>query len=239
MPSAKRRSKRKPIAWAAWLWAAFALNLVVGLQHSPITKPRVIRVTGATVEQRAHLEECLRALRGAPAAQVNRERLQARVLSLDSIAAASFQLNLFGRGTLEIVPHQPVALMGQNVALTAKGTAMTLAGEPPNLPKLEVSDNLLRPSLSLAANWQPTRVAAICRELAQADPETALLVRVSDRGMVEVQPVEGGARVIFGSADKWEEKVQALRLMLDKEESFWARFQEVNLTVPGTPMVVR
>ena len=239
MPSKKRRArKRRPIEWVPTLWVALACNVALGLLFSPLTKGQVVWVEGAPPSQREAIRQLVQVNRGIPGSRVNGAVLEGRVLELDPIATATYGQNLFGRGILKVTTKVGVAsLKGTKGLLSEEGTAFVeMPDSGSKLPLLVLPPVFMTPTLSPLAKWESVRVAALCKEVARNLSERPLLVEVTERGVIQLSPVDGGAQVVLGSSDNWEKKVTTLRKMLVAQPDLWKRYSEVNLIDPDSPM---
>lgn len=246
MPSKKRRTRRRrSVEWTPVLWIACVVNLVAGLLFSPLTKAQVVWVEGAPLSEREAIRSLVQLNRGIPGSRVNRSILESRILDLDPIDSVQYSQNLFGRGLLKITPKVAVARVrvsenGAPTLFSAEGTPYRgSVDRDVNLPELVLPADFKSPTLSPLSRWENGRIADLCQELSQNLSEKPVAVEVTERGVIQLIPLDGGARVVLGSSDGWEKKIATLTKMLAAQSDLWQRYSEVNLIDPDSPMTRR
>ncbi len=245
MPSKKRTTKRKRtrLKPEPLLWIGVFFSVLLGLNFSPLTQARIVRVQGANDFEEAAIRSVLQQVRRLPAWRVPIQRVESRIQEIESVAAASYSQNLFGRGVLKVTSRRPVAVIGlaaegPRVALSSDGTLYTHAGSiKAPIPELRLSPVMRVPSMGLMARWESGRIANLCEELSKFFPETQFAVEVTDRGVISLYVLGIGTRIVLGPSEGWKAKLEALSRMLSEESDLFKRNSEVNLTVPTSPMV--
>ncbi len=232
------RRKRREIQWRPVLWMAVALNSLLGICFSPITAAAKVRVVGCPESEKARIVQSLQALSGVPAAFSNRAQVEAEALSGDAVETANFKQNLFGRGLLTIQPKRPVAQVFAKtpMALSSTGSVYGLA-ESIKLPLLVLPGDALTPSLTLGGAWDCQRIAMICSRLDKDFPQIDWTVKIDPRGIVSLYS-SATNKVVLGSTDRFNEKLDQLAKALQAQPDLLARVRELNLTVPESPAII-
>ena len=239
MPSKKRRTrKRTRPNWPPILWLATAISVVLGILYSPLSRAQVVWVEGATQDQMPAIIKLLQSVRHQPALQVNKAKVESDVLEIDEIKSAKYTQNLFGRAVLQVVQKTPVARIGDTGAyLDEDGNIFNLTVNPKQIvPVLILNPIFTEPTLSPMARWESGRIAKICQQSSKNWPDFPAKIEVTERGVINLQPLTGGAMAVFGSSDDWEKKLAALARMVQAEPELWRRYKEVNLIDPENPM---
>ena len=195
-------------------------------------------VEGATRQQMPLIIQTLQTVRGQPALQVNKAKVESQTLELSALSTAEYTQNLFGRAVLKVVQRQPVARIGTTNAYMEENGGIFNLTDPPkgNIPVLILNPVFMEPTLSPMARWESGRIAKICQESSQNWPEIPVKIEVTERGVINLQPLTGGAMAILGSSDDWEKKLAALQRMVKAQPDLWKRYREVNLIDPEAPM---
>ncbi len=241
MPSKRRPTRRKRTNdWLPVLWIALGANVALGLLFSPLTKGRIVRTEGADEIAKPYIARAIKTIHGVPAAQLNKYSIESKVMLCDAVQDVTYTQNLFGRGLMKVKMRTPVARLesneeGRSVFLDAEGSVFRGVSDEA-LPILKLPVRFASPTLSIAAQWQSERIAKMCEYLATNLRETPISVEVTERGVIQLRSIDGGALVVLGSSDRWDKKVATLSQMLAQEPDLWKRYSEVNLTDPGNPM---
>lgn len=233
-----RHRRRPPINWPVVIWGLFLFNVILGILYSPLTKARIVWVEGASLEQKPELIKVIQAVRGLPWPQVDKDKIQGAALELSPVASAEYSQNPFGRGILKLRQRKPVARIGTTTAYMDEiGGIYNLSTAPMGkVPVLILSPVFTLPTLSPVARWESGRIAKICAESSRKWPEMPLKLEVTERGVINLQPLTGGAMAILGSSDDWEIKLAALDHMVRSDPDLWRRYREINLIDPQSPM---
>lgn len=208
------------------------LVATAGLGFSPLTGLREIRIEGADAEDMPRLTQILQQLRGIPCFRVNTDGVESDVLQLPWIRNATLQRNVFGYGLLRIAYRTPVANISNvpGFALSSEGVMFPCRHLGGFLPAIQFANGAPKPSLTLAADWEPRGVAEVAIQARLLEPAQAESILVTQRGTVCLNI--GTGHVVLGSCERLDAKFSALRDQLSKNRSLLAEVQELNLTVP-------
>jgi cell division protein FtsQ len=214
-------------------------NLIAGALYSPVTSLRKVRVEGAGEFDQLRLQRLLASLKDVPCAQVNARNIESLALDLPEARSAELTRNPFGSGLLKIRYKRPVArrFNGGNLALTADGVLYSADRLPEDLPTFNLPTDEPVPALALAANWQPARIAELAMAAREMAPQNAIRIDLNPSGVVCLNM--GSGRVVLGSTDNLEKKLQVLRERLEQNPMELSEVESLILTSPDNPSVVR
>jgi cell division septal protein FtsQ len=229
----RKRTRLKP---GPILWLLVVVNLIVGLLFSPMTAATTVDIEGARGSDRQRLQRDLQWIQGQPALRADRRGLIEQIYRRPDVRSVEFSQNLLGKGSLKIVYHQPVATLAgvEGVALTEAGTLVATPDIPEGLPVIEPFPEALAPNLALGANWDPRKVADLCRRAAAMPQLENLVITVESRLRVCLNSKNG--RVVLGSADQLNDKFEKLEEILGHQPNLLSPGKELNLTAPAKPV---
>lgn len=228
--------KRKP-NWGPILWLATTVNVAVGLAFSPVTAVARVRVVGALDSDRPRVTQAIQLLKNKPALRAGAERALEEVYRRPDVHSAQWSQNLFRRGLLELRYDAPVArLKGrEKTVLTTSGQIAQTQEPIDQLPELAPFDLSLEPSVAFGTPYEGVKIADVCFRAATLGIAN-LSISVQANGAVCLNSGSTG-RVLLGSPDDLDEKVEKLQEILSKQPNVLAEQKEIVLMVPSRGMV--
>lgn len=242
MPSRRRKTKyrkkrwTKPIEPAPWLWAAFVLDLAIGLIFSPATSLHTLRVTGSRPYDRERLGQIAQSTKGVPALRLDRNSVQSSVLQNLAVERVEFRANLFGRGVLDVVYRTPVARIegADGLYLSDTGVVFPSPAVLPLKGKVSPPTGVRGENLSVFGAWRSGATAKMCDNIRRRLPDLEWRLVVEQAGYVSLELAEGGV-VEFVSFDDTEKKVAKLAQVLRDDPKLFERAKRLNLSSPMKP----
>lgn len=236
----RRKRKRTRLKPAPILWLLLIANVTAGLLWSPITSIVRARVDGARPFDEPRIRLILEKLKGIPCAQVNPHEYESAVMSLPEVRTADLDRSVFGTALLRVSYRRAVARIRNtdNLALSIDGVLFP-TNEPADekLPFLELPKDRPRVLATIASPWRPVAIADLAVKAREMWPTDPLLIQVDERGSVCLNISTG--RVILGSATDLDKKLGVLRERLSQNPRELQEVEELNLTAPELPSVVR
>ncbi|MBX3110429.1 MAG: hypothetical protein KF857_00345 [Fimbriimonadaceae bacterium] len=234
-----RRAKksRRPLNWAVPLWAAFAASVAAGMWFSPLTAPRKVRVVGARPDDHVAVTQAVQSLTGTPWARVNRHDLEELVRRVPDIAAARYEGNVFGRGVLRITYRNPAAVVdgARPALLSDQGDVYAGRHRPSGLVHVALPPDGEGP-WSLLTNPLPARdIAWLALQLRSRFPDTLWTINIDARSVIILSPSKG-PRVVLGTSERLQEKVDGLAKILSTQPDIVRSASVINLTAPDQPV---
>ena len=246
-PKAKSSSTRKRTNRAyrpdGFLWVGLVLNLVAGFVLSPMTAITRVRVLGAEPFDRQRLQTQLEALGGKPVASITPRSVESGVTDAPEVRDVDFSRNWFGRAQLKITYRKPVAKItgSKSLYLSDEGVLYTSRQRIPVLPyaELPAAANLAALTYASEAPLQP--LAELCLRIpAPIEPAMTTALYHPEDGLC-LNTGEASALVIFGPAERMDEKLITLGKALRDNHRLLVDNSQINLIVPEkaarTPIV--
>jgi len=205
-----KRSRRRRIAWSVSLGAVVALIVVVAVgAYSPLMALREVRVEGAQRIPPAEIQAAFRPTLGTPLPLIASANVHEVLSAFPLIETYSTETIPPGTLVVRIVERTPVGVIetGEGLALVdAAGVVIERPAERPEGQPLITADGGIAGEGFRAA-------AAVIRSL-PADVRAQLVgVQAATADDVRLE-LAGGATVVWGSAEKSEDKAAVLaRLM--------------------------
>jgi cell division septal protein FtsQ len=212
--------------------------LVYGIGWSPITSVTNVRIEGAKGADRQRLQGIAEGIKGTPYLQVNNRLVESAVLDHPEVHAAEFSGNLFGSGLIRVTYREPVASLGGSpgVMLSKDGVLYPAMEAVDGLPVLDLPKGGPPTLLTLASNWEASRLANLAVESRNLASEGVVRIQVDERGVLCLNMNSGS--VILGSSDNLDRKLQVLRERMATDPDELSRVEALNLTVPDSPTYV-
>jgi hypothetical protein len=239
MRSKGRRKRRSSIRARPLLGWLLALNLAAGLLFSPAMAARRVRVLGAQPVDQPRIRRVLEGLRGVPFFFVHGPELESRLAAAPHLDSVSVSRNLFGRAVVRVFYRRAVARVAsqRSLALDPQGVVFLHPEPVRGVPTVFLPGQAFRPWLSACAPFETRSVAWVC-ERAAAIPNLDLgSVVLTYQGAVSLRD-RSGATVVLGPAERLEEKLERLEVILAERPSLFESVRELNLTAPSRPAIV-
>ena len=230
-------SRPKPaFPWGTALAALLIGNLAVGAWLSPITSVRTLRVEGVSEARRGTFVRYAQLLKGRPALNLNPRQFESTILKDAAVENVEFRRSPFGSANLRVSYRRPIArIMGAGgTVLSSDGVLFKVDATDLNIPTLELHPSSLSPSLALLGSWPGRDIARLIQSLPPKLSQKGLAVVVDSEGAVCLN-ITQAARIVWGSADRLEEKLKALEGLLSERPNLLENVKELNLTEPSRP----
>ncbi|HVT13428.1 MAG TPA: hypothetical protein VHE55_14270 [Fimbriimonadaceae bacterium] len=232
----KRKRRRTKIKPGPILALGIIVVFVTGILYSPLTSLSVTTVVGAHASDEGEIQGILSVLNGIPWIMVNPRWVETRVQRIEAVDHASYSQNIFGRGNLQIFYRVPVARIKANIPIGLDATGVMFKTD-------ELSDALpvvLRPDsardlpITAASGFPSTSVADLAQKAQALAPQGKLTIWFNKEGALCLNM--GTGLVILGSCDDLDEKLHALKEILDDQPGLLAKLESLNLTEPTRPV---
>ena len=222
--------------WGTVLVALLLANLAVGAWLSPITSIRTLRIEGVSEARRGTYVRYAQLLQGRPALNVSPREFESTVLKDPAVENASFRRSPFGSANLRVFYRRHIARItgSRGTVLSSDGVLFKVDVANLNIPTLELHPSSLGPSLTLLGPWPGKDIARLIQGLPPKLSEKGLKVVVDSEGTVCLN-ITQAARIVWGSADRLEEKLKALESLLSERPNLLENVKELNLTEPSRP----
>ncbi len=228
------RKRRKP-NWGPILWLLVFVNVGAGVLASPLTAVRKVRIVGAPMGERGRLVGLVQTLHGRPSAILNPRALETRIFENRAVENADFRRSLFGSATLTLGYRVPVARIAgtDGQYLDLRGVVFPSPDAPAGLPVLRLHVSMLRPGFAAAGGWPAQGIADLIRKTPKTLVEK-LSIDVDSEGAICFNTRQG-ARIFWGAADRFEEKLRTLNGLLSEKPNLLETVSELNLIEPTRP----
>ena len=212
------------------------LNLVAGLWMSPITAIRSMRVEGVVENRRGTYVRYAQLLKSRPALSMSPREFESAILKDPAVENAEFRRSPFGTANLRVAYRTPVARIvdASGTVLGADGVLFKVDTRKSILPNLELHPSSVSPTLTILGPWPGREIADLIQKLPAQVSRKGLTVAVDSEGAVCLN-ITQAARIVWGSADRLEEKLQALQSILSERPNLLHDVKELNLTEPSRP----
>jgi cell division septal protein FtsQ len=226
------------VDWGPLLWVLLVANVASGLYFSPITAVRKVRIVGADESQRGQLVHALQLLKDRSALGLDPREFESVVLKNGAVRNADFRRSLFGSASLRIENRKAVAAVEGSAGayLDEEGVLFKLKHQNLELPTVKLHSSAVRPAFAAAGSWPARSVARLIQALPANLAQKDLRVEVDSEGAVCLNRGTG-ARIVLGSADRLEAKLQALQGLIAEKPNLLTTVKELNLTEPSRPAV--
>jgi cell division septal protein FtsQ len=234
------KPNRRPLTIEAILLVVLILIVASGVMYSPMTSIVRVNVIGAEQFDRRHISAILAALQDVPYARLSPRLVESAVLETPEVHDAVFSRNIFGRAQLSVTYRKPVAkLVGDDLlCLSDEGVVYPDHQVAPGLPLVQAPDSLRNPALTFAVEPPLVALSQVCAQLpSQVDKSQTVVLYNPDRGLC-LNVGNGSSTVVFGSADRLDEKLQKLSGLLQQSPDLFRQCLTVNLMAPENPAVV-
>jgi cell division septal protein FtsQ len=230
MPKRRKRS----VPWAPILWIAVLANVIAGVYFSPITALRTVRAEGVDASGQSYVRTVMGKLKGQPAMQISPASVESKMLLTSSVSKATFQRNIFGRGTLHLTYREPVARISgkQGLFLSADGAIFRSARAYEGLPELRLYANALKPNLSLAGMAPVGRLGWLFANLPKAFSAESAIVEIEAGGAVSLTDRKSGFVVRLGAPNEFEKKLRRFDEIISDRPNLFQEIRALNLTSP-------
>lgn len=239
---ARKRKKRRSIAWERLLAVLALGNIGVGLLFSPATAATKVVISGGDATDSRFLFTACQSLKGTPCLRVDPFLLEDRILTNQKIKKADLSRNLFGRARLNLTYRTPVALVaGSKQVLLADDGRLVDWGGAAKVDSFPVVVNLpaeaLRAQVGVSGSWDSRSVARVCVLARTTGKDQHTEVMVESTGKVSLN-LPGGYRAVLGFPDDLDEKFRRLAELMGTHQRSQNRY-EFNLTMPSRPVIKR
>lgn len=233
MPPSRNKSA---FPWTGVLTLLLLINLAAGAWLSPLTAIRTLRIEGVSELRRGTFLRYAQLLKGRPALNVNPREFESTVLKDAAIENADFRRSPFGSAKLRVFFRRPIAGItgGGGTVVSSDGVLFKVDTRNLDLPKLELHASSLSPTLTLLGPWPGRDIARLIERLPPRLSNKELDVVVDSEGAVCLN-ITQAARIVWGSADRLEEKLKALESLLSERPNLLENVKELNLTEPSRP----
>lgn len=212
------------------------VNLGVGVWLSPITSVKTLRIEGVEETRRGTYVRYAQTLKNRPALRINAREFESLVLKDPAVENVDFRRSPFGTAKVRIAYRTPIAriLNAPGTVLSSDGVLYKVESRIWSLPGLELHPSSLTPSLTLFGPWPGEQIAQLIQNLPPGVPQKGLTITVDSEGAVCLN-ITQAARIVWGGADRLEEKLQALQSILTERPNLLQNVKELNLTEPTRP----
>lgn len=234
---ASKKKAPKPLPTTGLLWALFLVNVLLGLALSSVTSARHVRVVGASASDQERIRTHLQVLRGIPCLRSNLRKVETLIQAGDAVEVADFTQNLFARGILKIQPRQVAARIEveRPTYLSKHGDIFNLnSTEMPQL-RIKLTGLAKAPNLSFSGAWQAVEVAHLSNNLPKMLPNSVWTLEVDGIGVLSLYR-GSGARIVLGSSDDMDAKLETLSNALKSSPGLLERVSKIDLTSPRAPV---
>jgi len=205
-----KRSRRRRITWAVIIGALVVLVAVVGVgAYSPLMALREVRVEGAQRIPAADVQAAFADVMGTPLTLIDGSEVHAALSRFPLIETYATETIPPGTLVVRIVERTPVGVIdtGSGLELVdAAGVVIERPEErPPGQPLIEVSGGVADEGFRAVAGVVRSLPADVRAQLVRATAETADDVRLE---------LEGGASVVWGSAEDSDLKADVLTALM-------------------------
>lgn len=217
-----------------FLWVGLIINILAGLMLSPMTSLTRIRVVGAEPFDRQRIEGELTALGGKPVASIKPRAVETSLASAPEVRDVDFTRNWFGRGQVKITYNKPVAKVAGAKALflSDEGVLYTSRQKTGPLPTTDLPESVNRAALTFAMEAPLQPLGELCAHIPSSiDCSSSQATFQMDKGLC-LNTGEGSALIVFGPADRMNEKLASLDQFLKENPRLLKENSEVNLIVP-------
>lgn len=235
----RRRGANRPLAWGRLASLLTVAVVASGLVASPVTALRQVRVVGAPEADEARLRSLFVGLQGVPFVRLDRRRVEASVLANPEIAEARFVANPFGSAVLRVRVREAVAVLEgpRPLALDRSGILYAPSRPVTNRPVVRAPQAREGPSLALTGSWPARATADLAARLSALDGARTWTIEVSPGGVISLYSGEG-LRIMLGSFDRMEEKVERLGEILRARPALAEEASTLVLVSPENPVIV-
>jgi cell division protein FtsQ len=225
---ARRQWARRWLTWKYVVGTAVVLALLIGtvwaVWFSSLLAVQGVQVTGASTLGPAEIRRVAAVPEGEPLASVDLRQIQARVEALAAVRSAEVTREWPHELRITVEEREAVAVVEIGGRLRGMDSAGVVFRDyrqaPADLPRVQTTTDTRSDALGEAARV----VAALPADLA------AKVDHVEVETVDQISLVLGDGRtVVWGSADRSDEKAQVLAALLPH------RHQEYDVTVPGQP----
>lgn len=232
----RKRRKKREVSWGPLLWIALVANTAAGFALSPVTSVRKLRVEGVPESGRGPIVAVAQNLKGRPALSLNPREFESAILKDSQVGSADFRRSVFGSARLAVRHRRAVARLepANGRYLDESGVVFETVHPPVNLPGLEVHKSLLRPALTLTAAAPLRDIAGLILAVPPTLLQKGVKVQVDSEGAVCLN-ISQGTKIDLGAADGFEDKLSALRGLLNEQPDLLQRALVINLTEPSRP----
>jgi cell division septal protein FtsQ len=233
---AKRTVDRSPKWRVVWL-GAFCAALIAGIVASPLTSPRVVRVSGAAKHQQESIRAALRSLGAKPSLLIDTGALQTQLLRLPDLKSASFRSNVFGRDRLALQCRQPVALISDKLAVDEAANVFWMGSRMP--PNLHISSNVKDFStiITISDASPLNRLCRVAKKIKESLPKVVGTLEIDDKERIRLR-IEGLV-VEFGDTSDLDKKIDILDRALKENPKRAQEGGSIILVDPEDPVQVR
>jgi len=233
MPPSRNRSA---FPWSATFAVLLVVNIAAGAWLSPITSIRKLRVEGVSEGRRGTFVRYAQLLKGRPALNLDPRQFESTILKDTAVENAEFRRSPFGSANLKVTYRRPIArIMGAGGAVLGRdGVLFKVETSNLNIPTLELHPSSLNPSLTILGPWPGRDIARLIQGLPPKLSQKELKVVVDSEGAVCLN-ITQAARIVWGSADRLDEKLKALESLLSERPTLLDNVKELNLTEPSRP----
>ena len=225
----RNRIRRQP-NWKAIFGLLLVLNLILGIFYSRLTAISRVRVEGAQPGDQKRIAALLTKIHDQPALQVNRRAVETWLMQKSAVNKAEMTRNIFGRALVSLEYRRAVAVIDRagGAALSRDGSIFQSAGPFDGLPTVNVTPELLYPSMTIAGIWRVRDVARLAAELADLEKLQHLTIYVMSNGGLCLN-IGSKFAVQLGPPEQLDKKIDFLRRQLD---------QDPELVVSGKTLVL-
>lgn len=216
-----------------------AANLVLGAAFSPATAPHHLRVAGAPKADEARIAAALQLFAGVPSRQIHTQHFAQSVLTNSEVQRIESNVNILGRGVVQIHLQTPVAtIVDSKVALAADGSVLQLSRDPGEVPRLTLHSDFRGPNWIPAGIWPARSIAWLIREVSRWKADKAWTFDLDSRGVMSFRGSEK-AKIVVGTPVELEKKWSRFTEELAKQPNLLESVQEINISAPADIVIKR
>lgn len=232
----RQRLRRRRIGLIAGITAALLLlGLVSVLYFSPVLALRTIQVTGTDLLPQPRAEQLLQPLIDRPLPQVGTRQVEELLAQEPAVDHVRVQAQPPSGIAVEIVEHQPVAV----ITSEQSATLYSAAGDP--LAQMSAQEAAERglPSVSSVSDVQNPEVFSAITQVLGTLPQDlrGQLVSASASTVDSVTlRLQDERTVLWGNAEHAESKVAVLRALMKAEQEAEDPAEEFDVSIPDQPV---
>jgi cell division septal protein FtsQ len=214
------------------------LVVALGIGLSPSTSIKNVRIEGAQASDQERLASIVKKLQDVPNIRIDPRGVESEALMRADVQSAQLTRGLFGSALLKVTYRRPVArLLGHpNVMLSDEGVLYKTDLVPEGLPQVQLPDNGPPTLATLAANWQPQKMAKLAQDALKLGISDVIRIQM-DAGDVVCLNMSSG-RVILGTLEDLDKKLAVLRERIASNPQELSQIKELNITAPENPSIV-
>ncbi|MBN9502494.1 MAG: hypothetical protein BGO01_13845 [Armatimonadetes bacterium 55-13] len=216
---ARRRRKRRPLAYGPIFATLLVVNIVMGIRYSRLTSITKVRVIGAAKGDEHRIKAILARYHDIPALQINANALMTTLNSRSAVNRVDVTRNIFGRAVVSMDYRMPVAkVVGMSGAAIARDGSIfqTIDAVPSDLPSVSLPVDAQKPIMTLVGPWRSGEIGGLAAEVRKIVPDEEKTLTADENGGLCLN-IGSKFAVRFGLPKRLDEKMDYLVRQLDQD----------------------